>query len=200
MYEAHKIIDKAFKEYLGDDKRQAWDEPLLLDYLNDGYTDVAQQAKWLQKTLAFDILPNTATPFMLPSDLVKIDYFINSVTKERIIVEKQTAENFDDKDKILLLGTHKFTMQSDVDTRAILTYYNTPEKLLKNSILELPDYVSIALVNYICYRAYAKDQSSTSMEKAQQHLGIYQTVVGEFTDTAFKSLQSAPVTTTYQGF
>ena len=200
MFTAKQLIDKAFTDNLGDDKRQSWDTTQMLEYLNDGWIELANRAKWFRTETQYDFLPNTNSTFTLPQNLIEIDFFVVQGFTTPIEVERLVSTNHADSQKILLLGTGAFYYRTKVREDAFLFYYAVPDALLITSSLTINDDMALGLIDYVCYRAYLKDQSSNAAEKAAVHLAGYNSKLNQFKDLAFRSLKKTPLKTSYQGF
>jgi len=199
-YTVRELLDKAYSDFLGDTKHQLWDDTTLLSFLNDGYVDMAQISKFTQKQTIYDFLVGNSTPYTLPQDLIEINFFIESGKDVKTPIDRVSPLNSNEQDKILLVGMDSFLFNAKEDTQAILTYWNEPDDLLITDTPELPKTYQMALVHYISYRAYKKDQSTTNLEASAMHYKEYMDKVHQLSDIAFKSLQQEPLHTDFQGF
>jgi len=204
MFTVKQLIDKAFNDHLGDDKRQIWSTELMLEYFNDGWIEIAQKSKWYAKEQSYDLFPNSQITESLPQDMIEIEFFseldVANQTSTRMEVERLTPENAVSKDIILLTGLKGFLYHTNTRTTALLSYFAIPDPLLITDTATLNDSILLGLVEYMCFRAYKKDQSTESLERAQMHFMEYQRKANIISDIAFKSLQVEPLVTKYQGF
>jgi hypothetical protein len=199
-YTSRELIDKAYSDYLGDSKHQLWNDETLLGYLNDGYVEMAQKCKFTQKITQYDFLVGNTTGYTLPQDLLEINFFMVIGEQNPIPIERVNPHNVYDKDKIIMLGMNNFQFYTSEDKVAVLSYWNEPDKVGILDTVPISKVYQLGLIHYMCYRAYAKDQSTTNIEKAQYHFTEYQRIANQLSDTAFKAIQTQPLATKYQGF
>jgi len=199
MQTARKLIDKAYR-LLGDKKHQLFSDTEMLDFLNEGYKELARKCKFTQSSTIYDFLPNNQSNYTLPQDLLELNFFVIDGENKPLVIERISPENYTDTNKIILTGMGEFIFKTDAHKQAVLTYWNEPRDLLITDAPPLIDALVRALVHYTVFRAYSIDKSTESKEDMQFHYAEYEKLARYTSNSAFTSLQQKPTITNYQGF